>query len=74
MKKTCTDCKTRFEVKLDDVEEGDNVNCPECNLEYTLIYDTKGKEKLVETKVLEMEDSEDEESEDSDSSYDSDSE
>ena len=60
MKKTCSDCKTRFEVKLEDIEEGDHVNCPECNLEYTLIYDSNGKEKLVETKVLEMEDDEDE--------------
>ncbi len=56
MKKLCTDCKARFEVKFDDLEEGDSINCPECNLEYTMILDKKGKNKLIETKILEMED------------------
>lgn len=63
MKKLCTDCKARFEIKFDELEEGDSVNCPECNLEYTLIFDKKGKNKLIETKILEMENEEEEDSE-----------
>ena len=66
MKKLCSDCKARFEVSLEDLTEGDSVNCSECNLEYTLVSDKKGKIKLVETKTLEMEGNEDEESEEDD--------
>ena len=64
MKKTCSDCKASFEAKIEDLEEGDALTCPECNLEYTIIADKKGKLKLVESKALEMEESEDEDSED----------
>ena len=64
MKKTCTDCRASFEAKIEELEEGDALTCPECNLEYTIIADKKGKLKLVESKTLEMEDSEEEESED----------
>jgi DNA-directed RNA polymerase subunit RPC12/RpoP len=57
MKKTCVDCKTRFEFTIDDLEEGDPFDCPECGLEYTLIY--KGdKPTLVESKTLEMDNDE----------------
>lgn len=72
MKKLCSECKARFEVDLSDMEEGDALTCPECNLEYTIIADKKGVLKLIESKELEMED-EDEESEDEPSEdYDSD--
>jgi DNA-directed RNA polymerase subunit RPC12/RpoP len=73
MKKLCSECKARFEVSLDDMEEGDAVACPECNLEYTIIADKKGILKLIESKALEMEDEDEEESEEADTDdYDSD--
>lgn len=61
MKKLCSECKARFEVSFDDLEEGDPVACPECNLEYTVITDKKGVFKLIESKELEMGDEEEEE-------------
>ena len=63
MKKLCSECKARFEVNLEELEEGDAVNCPECNLEFTIIANKVGKLKLIESKALEMEELEDEESE-----------
>lgn len=66
-KKICSDCKVRFDVEWNDLEEGDAVTCPECNLEYTIIADKKGVLKLIESKEVEMEDEEEEsESEDTD--------
>jgi hydrogenase maturation factor HypF (carbamoyltransferase family) len=65
-KKLCSDCKAKFEVEWNDLEEGDAVSCPACNLEYTVIADKKGVLKLVESKDVEMEDEEEEESEESD--------
>jgi len=46
MKKVrCPDCKERFEIELQDYDEGDLLNCPECNLE--LVVEVKeGKPKL----------------------------
>ncbi|MCX6803980.1 MAG: hypothetical protein NTY48_05435 [Candidatus Diapherotrites archaeon] len=71
MKKLCSECKARFDVELADMEEGDAVACPECNLEYTIIAGKKGVLKLIESKELEMdeegEEGGDEESEDYDS-------
>ena len=73
VKKLCGECKARFEVNLGDLEEGDAVACPECNLEYTIIADKKGNLKLIESKEFEMEDTEeDEESTESEEDYDSD--
>ena len=73
MKKLCSECKARFVVELVDMEEGDAVACPECNLEYTIVADKKGALKLIESKELEMEDEEEEESGTSESEdYDSD--
>ncbi len=66
MKKTCRDCKTRFDVALEDLEDGDAVACPECNLEYTLIAKEGGKFDLIESKKLEMDDEEFELDEDED--------
>lgn len=65
-KKLCSDCKARFDVEWSELEEGDAVSCPECNLEYTVILDKKGILKLVESKEVEMEDEDEEESEESD--------
>jgi hypothetical protein len=62
MKKLCSECKARFEVDFADSEEGDAVNCPECNLEYTIVADKKGNLKLIESKEFEM-DGEDDEAE-----------
>ena len=62
MRKTCKDCKARFEVDLDELEEGDYTTCPECNLEYTLIAQGNDPTKitLIESKKLALaEDEED---------------
>jgi DNA-directed RNA polymerase subunit RPC12/RpoP len=61
MKKTCKDCKARFDVPIADYEEGDAITCPECNLEYTIIADEKDPAKLtlIESKKLEMAEEED---------------
>jgi len=69
MKKTCSDCRASFEAKVEDLEEGDALTCPECNLEYTIVADKKGKLKLIESKALEMEDSDDEESEEAEEDF-----
>ena len=29
----CPDCGERFEIELHEYDEGDLLNCPECNLE-----------------------------------------
>jgi uncharacterized protein YbaR (Trm112 family) len=63
MKKICSECKGKFEVNLDELEEGDAVACSECNLEYTVIADKKGNLKLIESKELEMEEEGEDESE-----------
>jgi len=54
MKKLCPDCEVRFDVQIGEVDEGDPVNCPECNLEFTVTSTSTGKLKLVESKELEM--------------------
>jgi len=72
MKKLCIECKARFDVDFADLEEGDAVACPECNLEYTIIADRKGNLKLIESKELEMEDEEEEEEDKDSDDYDSD--
>ena len=73
MKKLCSECKSRFEVKVDDLEEGDAVSCSECNLEYTVIADKKGNLKLIESRELEMNEGDDDEEGDSEDSEDYDS-
>jgi hypothetical protein len=66
MRKICKDCEVQFDVPVDDLEEGDPFDCPECGLEYTAVADTGGKLKLVESKRLEMENDEFELDEDED--------
>ncbi len=65
MKKTCKDCKTRFEVPIDELEDGDAHSCPECGLEYTVVYEGNIP-TLIESKKLEMDDDEFELDEDED--------
>lgn len=55
IKKMCPDCKTAFEIDLGEFGEGDAINCPECNLEFTIICKGAGKFKAIESKELEME-------------------
>lgn len=66
MRKICIDCKARFDVPINDLEEGDPFDCPECGLEYTVISDSQNKLKLVESKKIEMDDDEFELDEDED--------
>jgi DNA-directed RNA polymerase subunit RPC12/RpoP len=65
MKKTCVDCKARFEFSADELDDGDPFDCPECGLEYTVVYESD-KPTLVESKTLEMENSDFELDEDED--------
>jgi hydrogenase maturation factor HypF (carbamoyltransferase family) len=65
MKKLCNDCKTRFEVPINDLEDGDAFSCPECGLEYTIVFEGN-KITLVESKKLEMDDEDFELDEDED--------
>jgi DNA-directed RNA polymerase subunit RPC12/RpoP len=65
MKKTCKDCKARFDFPADELEDGDAFNCPECGLEYTVIYEGTTP-TIIESKKLEMDDEEFELDEDED--------
>jgi hydrogenase maturation factor HypF (carbamoyltransferase family) len=71
LKKLCSECKARFEVNLDDVEEGDAVACPECNLEFTIIADKKGVLKLIESKEFEMDEEQEDEEESGEEDFES---
>ncbi|MFA5357704.1 MAG: hypothetical protein WC308_02170 [archaeon] len=75
LKKLCPDCKTAFEIDLGEFGEGDAVNCPECNLEFTIICKGPGKFGAVKSKELEMEeiDEDGDESDNEDYEYDEDS-
>jgi DNA-directed RNA polymerase subunit RPC12/RpoP len=57
MKKMCKDCKSRFDVPVDDLEDGDAFDCPECGLEYTIVYEGITL-TLIESKTLEMDNEE----------------
>ncbi len=65
MKKLCKDCKVRFEVPIDELEDGDAYACPECGLEYTVVFEGVVP-TLIESKKLEMEDEDFELDEDED--------
>ncbi len=58
MKIRCPDCKEKFQIDTNEYDDGDYLNCPECNLEMTVILE-KGKIKLKATREKEL----DEESE-----------
>ena len=57
MKVKCPDCKQRFNVNMNEFDDGDLLNCPECNLEMTIILDC-GKLNVLATKEKELEDDE----------------
>jgi len=65
MKRVCKDCSARFDVPIDDLEDGDAYDCPECGLEYTLVYEGINP-TLIESKKLEMDNEEFELNEDED--------
>lgn len=72
VKKLCNECRARFDVELEDMEEGDAVACPECNLEYTIVADKKGNLKLIESKEVEMDGEDEDEDSGEEEDYDSD--
>jgi len=74
MRKTCKDCKARFEIDLDDLEEGEYISCPECNLEYTVIANDVDPTKLtiIESKKLALDDEDEDLLFDEGEDYDSD--
>jgi len=41
----CPDCKESFEIDLHEYDEGDLVNCPECNLEL-VVEVSEGRQNL----------------------------
>lgn len=43
----CPECREKFKIDLDDVDDGDLINCPICNLELTIVQ--KGKKFVVKT-------------------------
>jgi DNA-directed RNA polymerase subunit RPC12/RpoP len=65
MRKICKDCRIRFDVPIEELNDGDPFNCPECGLEYTIIFEGN-KPTLIESKKLEMEDEDFELDEDED--------
>jgi len=47
----CPDCRERFEIDYSEYDEGDVMNCPECNLELNVVY-VGDKPKLKSSKDL----------------------
>jgi len=54
MKKVrCPDCKERFEIDLEEFDEGDLLNCPECNLELIIeVNEGQSKIRVSKEKVM----------------------
>jgi len=53
----CPDCKEKFEIDLLDFDEGDLVNCPECNLELVVeVIEGRPKLRVAKEKALEESD------------------
>ena len=55
MKKVrCPDCKERFEIELEEFDEGDLLNCPECNLELIVeVNEGVSKIRISKEKAIE---------------------
>ncbi len=53
----CPDCKQRFDLEIEEYDEGDFLNCPECNLELVIEL-RKGKPtlKIAKEKDIDEED------------------
>ena len=57
MKKVrCPDCKEKFEIELEEFDEGDLLNCPECNLEL-IVEVNEGLQKIRVSKEKAIEES-----------------
>ena len=54
LKVKCPDCKQRFDFDAGEFDEGDLLNCPECNLEITVILNN-GKLNVQASKEKELE-------------------
>lgn len=54
MKVKCPDCKQKFEIDENEYDEGDFLNCPECNLEMTVVLDKGGKIKVKTAKEKDL--------------------
>ncbi len=67
----CLDCKHRFDLEMEDLEEGDLVPCPECNFEMTLVANKKGDLKLTAYKDKLLDDDEFDSDEDAAGDYES---
>jgi len=54
MKKVrCPDCNERFEIEMQDFDEGDLINCPECNLELIIeVMEGKSNLRIAKEKVM----------------------
>ena len=55
MKKVrCPDCNERFEIELNEFDEGDLLNCPECNLELVVeVNEGVSKIRISKEKAIE---------------------
>ena len=53
----CPDCRERFEIEFQDYDEGDLVNCPECNLELIVeVNEGMPKLRIAKEKALDESD------------------
>lgn len=52
----CPDCKGRFEIELSEFDEGDLINCPECNLEL-VVEVVEGRPKIKTAKEKDLDES-----------------
>jgi len=53
----CPDCGERFEIGLEEYDEGDFVNCPECNLELVVeVNEGLSKLRVAKEKALDESD------------------
>ena len=59
----CPDCRELFEIDETEYDEGDYINCPECNAELVIVEHVKGKFKIKLAKEVEMEDADEHEEE-----------
>lgn len=57
MRVKCPECKEAFELSVNDYDEGDTVECPECSSECTVMV-KDGKLKLASEKEKYFEDDE----------------
>jgi len=56
MRVLCPDCKEPFEVSINDYDEGDCLECPECAIDLTVVVQSgKLKVKTERQRILEEE-------------------